>query len=106
MTVVAPVVANSLARANVPSAKAGNSNTPIGPFHTTSLARSSASPNCAMLLGPMYSTRPPAPRRRSELPARDGVARQHQPIAGLRHDRLGRRHRAGFHEAVLHVVAF
>src|SRR4029434_1034203 len=56
MTVVAPVVANSLAMANVPSANLGNSNTPIGPFHTTNLARLSTSPNCAMRFVPMSSS--------------------------------------------------
>ena len=60
MTVVAPLSASSLAMAKVPSANFGNSNTPIGPFQTTSLAASSTSPNAAMLFGPMSRMRQPA----------------------------------------------
>jgi hypothetical protein len=60
LTVVTPVVANSLALANVPSANFGNSNTHNGPFRTTNLACTSTWLNCAMLLGTMSNTRQPA----------------------------------------------
>ena len=51
--VMALVSARALAMARVPSAKAGNSNTPMGPFQMTVPASFTASVYRAMVLGPM-----------------------------------------------------
>src|SRR5512144_2805171 len=60
MTVVAPDSANIFARANVPSANFGISNTPTGPFHTISFAPLRVSLYNASVFGPTSSMRQPA----------------------------------------------
>ena len=51
--VMASVSARAWATARVPSAKAGNSNTPMGPFQITVPASFTAAAYRAMVLGPM-----------------------------------------------------
>src|SRR3990172_3874241 len=58
-TVVAPLSANNFATALVPLAKFGNSNTPIGPFHTINFAPLIAAANWSTVAGPMSRMRQP-----------------------------------------------
>ena len=51
--VIAPLSASAWAMARVPEAKLSNSNTPMGPFHTTVPAPFTASQNTLMVSGPM-----------------------------------------------------